>query len=187
MPKAIARGTTGHAPQQALEDWSNDNNVFQFIRLEDVAYDKNDPTVVYIADTGRSRVKPDPATGRMFRDSVRPGLADDGRLFKLVFNDRDPRNVDSFTILADGDLTASAVFVPFTNPDNIDTSANSLMVQEDADGALIWRYDLNLETWAVVGSVNDPDGERAASSTPPSGSARAAGCWTCRPTVRSSI
>ena len=54
VPKKIARGLTGEAPQQALENWSNENNVFQFIRLEDLAYDKNDPRTVYIADTGAS-------------------------------------------------------------------------------------------------------------------------------------
>ena len=46
--------------QDALEDWSNDNNVFQAIRLEDLATDKNDPRTIYIADTGRTRVIPDP-------------------------------------------------------------------------------------------------------------------------------
>lgn len=57
VPDAIADGD-----QTVLEDWSNDNNVFQAIRLEDAAYDKNDPRTVYIADTGRSRVVPDPTT-----------------------------------------------------------------------------------------------------------------------------
>ena len=160
VPKAIAKGTTGDPPQQALEDWSNDNNVFQFIRLEDIAYDKNDPRVVYIADTGRSRVVPNPATGRLMRGARGTvGLADNGRIFKMVFNENNPRKVDSFTVLADGDLAASAVFVPFVSPDNIDTSENSLMVQEDTDDAKIWRYDLDDETWEVVATVNDPDGE----------------------------
>ena len=46
-----------------------------------------------------------------------------------------------------------------TNPDNIDTSANSLMVQEDTDEAKIWHQDLATGTWSVVATVNDPDGE----------------------------
>ena len=65
VPRKIARGRTDTAPQQALEDYSNDRNVFQFIRLEDLAYDRNNPRVVYVADTGRSRIVPNPDTGRM--------------------------------------------------------------------------------------------------------------------------
>jgi hypothetical protein len=160
VPKAIAKGTTGEVPQAALEAWSNENNVFQFIRLEDIAYDKSDPRVVYIADTGRSRVIPDPGTGRMVRGpGGTSGLADNGRVFKMVMNDVNPRKVDSLSVLADGDLSGSSVFVGFTSPDNMDTSANSLMVQEDADFAQIWRYDLDLGTWEVVADVNDIDGE----------------------------
>ena len=45
------------------------------------------------------------------------------------------------------------------NPDNIDTSLNSLMVQEDTGNAKIWRQDLATGTWSVVATVNDPSGE----------------------------
>ncbi len=161
VPKAIAMGTTGVAPQQALEDWSNDNNIFQFLRLEDIAYDKNDPNVVYVADTGRTRVIPDPTTGRLKRGpSGTVGLTDNGRIFKMVFDQHNPRKVVSFTALADGDLPVThPLFLDFQSPDNIDTSANSLMVQEDTDDAKIWRYDLSAGTWEVVATVNDPDGE----------------------------
>jgi len=51
------------------------------------------------------------------------------------------------------------LFVPFVSPDSVDTSVNSLMVQEDADNAKIWRYDLAGKSWSVVATVNDPDGE----------------------------
>lgn len=160
VPKKIARGQTDVAPQQALEDWSNENNVFQFIRLEDLAYDKNDSRVVYVADTGRTRVIPDDDTGRMQRGpSGTVGQADNGRIFKFVFDEHNPRKVVGFSVLADGDAPSSDVYVPFTNPDNVDTSANSLMVQEDTREALIWRQDLSSGTWSVVASVNDPRGE----------------------------
>ncbi len=160
VPKKIARGQTDLPPQDALEEWSNENNVFQFIRLEDLAYDKNDPRVVYVADTGRTRIVPDPATGRMTRGpGGTVGLADNGRMFRFEFSPDNPRVVTSFSVLADGDAPASAVYVPFVNPDNIDTSVHSLMVQEDADDAKIWRYDLAAGTWSVVATVNDPDGE----------------------------
>lgn len=161
VPKDIARGQTADAPQAALEQWSNDNNVFQFIRLEDLAYDKNHPRTVYIADTGRSRIIPDPATGRMQRGpGGTTGQADNGRIFKIVMNANNPRKVDNFSVFADGDAAPAAPeFVLMTSPDNLDTSANSLMVQEDTSNAKIWRYDFAAETWGVVATVNDPSGE----------------------------
>jgi len=160
VPKEIARGTTGDAPQDALENWSNENNVFQFIRLEDLAYDKNDPSVVYVADTGASRVVPDPTTGRMVRGpGGTAGLADHGRMFRFEFDPTNPRQVNSFSVLADGDAPGTPEFVGFTSPDNVDTSVNSIMVQEDTDEAAIWRYDLASGDWTVVATVNDPDGE----------------------------
>jgi len=160
VPKDIARGQTADAPQAALEQWSNDNNVFQFIRLEDLAYDKNHPRTVYIADTGRSRIIPDPATGRMQRGPGGTiGQADNGRIFKIVMNAVNPRKVDSFSVFADGDAPAAPEFVAMTNPDNMDTSVNSLMVQEDTSNAKIWRYDFGATTWSVVATVNNPSGE----------------------------
>jgi hypothetical protein len=57
VPRAIAVGD-----QSGLESWSNANNVFQFIRVEDIAYDRNDPNVDYVADTGEPRALPDATT-----------------------------------------------------------------------------------------------------------------------------
>ena len=81
VPEDIAKGTTAELPQDALENWSNDNNVFQFVRAEDIAYDKNDPSVVYMADTGGSEIQPDPDTGRLHRvDRRSVRLAERGHL-----------------------------------------------------------------------------------------------------------
>ena len=77
----------------------------------------------------------------------------------MVFNAKNPRKVDSFTVLADGDAPGTPEFVAMVNPDNMDTSANSLMVQEDTANAKIWRQDLATGTWSVVATVNDPRGE----------------------------
>ena len=87
------------------------------------------------------------------------GQADNGRIFKFVFNEDDPLVVDSVTVYADGDAVESDVYVPFVNPDNIDTSKKSLMVQEDNDDARIWQHRFNQGWWRVVATVNDPDGE----------------------------
>lgn len=155
VPREVAEGD-----QTALETWSNENNVFQAIRLEDLAYDKNDPRVVYIADTGTGRVVPDDATGRMKRGpSGTAGQADNGRIFRLVMNENDPTAVDSLTVYADGDAAGTSAFVPFRAPDNVDTSGKSLMVQEDVSNAKIWQHRFNQGSWRIVASVNDPSGE----------------------------
>ncbi len=103
---------------------------------------------------------PDPDIERMKRGPTGTvGLADNGRIFKFKFNANNPRKVDSFSVFADGDAAGSDVFVGFVSPANIDTSSNSLMVQEDAEYAKFWRHDLVSGTWSVVATVNDPDGE----------------------------
>lgn len=161
VPKAIAEGRTNLAPQDALEAWSNANNIFQFIRLEDLAYDRTSPRVVYVADTGSSRVVPDATTGRLRRGpSGTVGSADNGRIFRFEFSRNNPRKVTSFSVYADADASPSdPTYVPFRSPDNIETSNNSLLVQEDASNALIWRHDFASGAWTVVASVNDPSGE----------------------------
>jgi hypothetical protein len=160
VPDNVADGTTGELPQDALENWSNDNNVFQFIRLEDLAYDKNSPRVVYVADTGRTRIVPDDATGRMQRGpGGTDGQADNGRIFRFEFNADDPSVVDSLTVLADGDAEGTSAYVPFVNPDNVDTSKNSLMIQEDNSDARIWQYRMAQGDWRIVATINDPRGE----------------------------
>ncbi|MGI9658297.1 MAG: hypothetical protein ACR2OD_05265, partial [Gaiellaceae bacterium] len=137
----------------------------QFIRLEDRAYDRNNPRVVYGADTGVSRLIPDDETGRLTRfSSSNPdgltGMADNGRIYRFELSKRDPRKVVSFTVLADGDADPkSPYYVDMTSPDNIDTSKWSLMVQEDTGEAKILRHDFGSGAWSTVATVNDPSGE----------------------------
>lgn len=166
VPRAIALGD-----QTALENWSNDNNVFQFIRIEDIAYDKNDPRVVYFADTGEPRAIPNPVTGRLGRGpSGTQGPYPNGRIFKMVLNQADPQVVDELSILVDADLGGYGNPAALHNPDNLDTSLNSLMIQEDpgshnsfpvgqGPAARVWRYDLasgQLEVVAEVDQSADP-------------------------------
>ncbi len=160
VPRDIATGAAGGRPQAALETWSNDNNVFQSIRLEDLAYDRHDPNVVYIADTGATRVIPDATTGRLRRGpSGTIGAADNGRILRLELDPTDPNRVVSLTVLADGDAVGTSAFVPFTSPDNIETSHRSLMVQEDTGNAQIFQHLFHQGTWRSVVTVNDPVGE----------------------------
>lgn len=170
VPRNIAVG-----PQTPLENWSNANNVFQFIRVEDIDYDRNNPRVVYFADTGEPRAIPDAATGRLKRGpSGTLGPYPNGRIFKLVLNAADPTVVDSLSILIDGDTGGYNNFNALHNPDNIGLSGSSLMIGEDpgshnnynagtlgAPTARVWRYDLASGSLSVAASV-DQSGDPAA-------------------------
>ena len=158
VPSDIARGLTEELPQDALENWSNDNNVFQFVRAEDIAYDQNDPHVVYMADTGGGGVVPDATTGRLTRGPG-AGISPNGAIFRFEFDDEDPTQVTSFSKMAQGDDPSAGAYVPFVSPDNVGTSRNSLMVQEDTDDAKVWQLRLRQGTWRSVAVVTDPDGE----------------------------
>lgn len=147
VPDEIADGTTAALPQTGLEDWSNANNVFQFIRVEDIAYDPDNPRVVYFADTG-STVSPNATTGRMQAG----GTAQRGRVFQLVLNEKDPKVFDSLTVLADGNSLSSN----FTRPDNIAVGHDSILIQEDATNSRVWLYTLSAATptWTAVAKVD---------------------------------
>jgi hypothetical protein len=161
VPKEIARGTTAERPQKALEDWSNANNVFQFIRVEDIAYDPDQPRVVYFADTSTTRIVPDPTTGRLKRLPSGAGLYNNGRIFQMEFDANNPRKVDSFSIFLNADTGGPiGPGAPMHQPDNLGISVNSLMVQEDASANnRVWRYDFSTATWGVVAHVNESDWE----------------------------
>ena len=159
VPTDVARGLTGEPPQTALENWSNANNVFQFVRVEDLAYDTDDPQTVYFTDTGTSRLAEDPDTGRLER-LASGGTTSNGRVFKMVLNEKDPRVVDSFSILLDAGAIPAAQGGPMRNPDNIEVGHNSIMVQEDPpNAAKVWRYDLTAQTWTHVATATQPIAE----------------------------
>ena len=80
-------------PQWVLEYWSQLNNVFDFVRVEDIAYDKRPGmgNVVYIVDSGRGpAVDGHPADTR-FRST-------NGRVWKMVLDPDDPTKVTSFSL-----------------------------------------------------------------------------------------
>lgn len=164
VPTDIARGVTGEAPQAALENWSNENNVFQFIRVEDIAYDPDSTRTVYFTDTGasaqHSTATSGPTAGRM----VAGGTNNQGRIFKMVLNAGDPRTVDAFSVLADSsgvvDPASPATVKSMRRPDNLDVGHNSIMVQEDqTGGAKVWRYDLTAQTWSHVATATQSSAE----------------------------
>jgi hypothetical protein len=180
VPDRIARGTTGTAPQTALEDWSNRNNIFQFVRVEDMDYDPADPHVIYLADTGSTRIKESDTTGRLIRAATTdlPYFDSNGRIFKIVLDVDNPRKVNEFSIEAEGRLqrqdaaanpgdpnviTVVDPGVGFLNPDNLDVGDRSLMLQEDAANAKIWMYDFS--SWTHVASVTHPTAPSAGESS----------------------
>jgi hypothetical protein len=166
VPRTIAVGD-----QAALETWSNDHGVFQFIRVEDIAYDRKDPHVVYFADTGEPRALPGPGTARMTRGpSGTEGPFPNGRIFRLVLDENDPRLVRSLSILIDGDVigdAGSGLVALIHQPDNLESTRRSLLIQEDpgshnqyapndATGttARIWRYDFETGALTVIARVD---------------------------------
>ncbi|HEU4942060.1 MAG TPA: hypothetical protein VFT18_02260 [Gaiellaceae bacterium] len=151
VPTNIAKGD-----QTGLENWSNANNVFQFIRVEDIAYARYRHNVVYFADTGEPRAKPDSTTGRLRRDATGGGPYPNGRIFKMVLDRKDPKKVESLSILIDGDVRGAAgsgALDLIHQPDNVETTKDLLLFQEDPGShnqyplgtgttARIWAYDL---------------------------------------------
>jgi hypothetical protein len=150
VPDEIADGTTSALPQTALENWSDDNNVFEFIRVEDIAYDPDNPRTIYFLDTGstvqHSAALTGPTAGRM----IGGGSAQRGRVFKMVLNEKDPKKVDSLTIFADGNAAASN----FIRPDNLEVGHESIMVQEDNPNSRLWMYSFSGGSWTAVARVD---------------------------------
>jgi hypothetical protein len=153
--------TTGPAvpidgPQWVLEYWSHLNHVFQFVRVEDIAYDKRPGmgNVVYFADTGRATAG-DPGANK----------STNGRIWKMVLDPDDPTQVDSLSILLDGDDSAVQTPGEIHQPDNVETTATGLLVTEDPGGnnqfpansadpnattARLWYVPFSLPTSAQV-------------------------------------
>jgi hypothetical protein len=146
VPNAVADGD-----QAGLESWSQTNGVFDFVRIEDIAYDRTTSNVVYLADSGRGG-----------------GAAPNGRIWRMELDPDDPTVVVDLRILLDFD--ANGTFNPNSvhQPDNLETTANSLLITEDpstinkfhpvnfpnATGARVWRYDFATETLEPVLEVD---------------------------------
>jgi uncharacterized protein DUF839 len=161
LPPPTASGIPD-GPQWVLDQWGNrsingEGQVFRFVRIEDIAYDKRPgmSNVVYLADSGRA------TAGAAAKDR-----STNGRIWKMVLNADDPTKVDSLSILVEGDNNPTAVTNPtlalgeIHQPDNVETTANgSLLVQEDPSGnnnyppagapttaARLWKVNLNATT-----------------------------------------
>jgi hypothetical protein len=159
IDKNIAKGD-----QTQLEAESDRLNVFQFVRLEDVAYEKRpgQGIVAYIADTGRGATGSGPSGGNPFTSS-------NGRIWKMVFDPSDPTKVLSLSILIEGDDAPVKTLNEIHQPDNLETTEGGLLITEDpgssqqfawdstepnATSARLWRFDLTTGSKSVVLKVN---------------------------------
>jgi hypothetical protein len=148
-------------PQWVLEHWGDLNNVFQFIRIEDMAYDKRPgmSNVVYLVDSGRGLAPVPPAT------EAPPGSSTNGRVWKLELDPDDPKTVTSLSILVEGDDRQTRDPDRIHQPDNMESTARGLLFQEDpgsgqqfpfgstdprATTARIWLYSFATGGLSVV-------------------------------------
>ncbi len=168
-------------PQWVLDQWGNAANnaygkdVFDFIRIEDTAYDKRPgmSNVVYLADSGRGTAgAANPLT-----------TSTNGRVWKLELDPSDPLKA-KLSILVQGDDNPVKTLGEIHQPDNVETTANgSLLVQEDpgssqqfalpttdpnATTARIWRVPLSGGSPEVVAKV-DQSADEGPTDVDPSG------------------
>ena len=110
-------------PQWVLQRWSDLNNVFQFVRVEDIAYDKRPGkgNVVYVVDSGRGRASA----------SDTPFPSSNGRVWKMVLDPGDPTKVTSMSVFVEGDDNPVQTLSEIHQPDNIETTQNGLLLTED--------------------------------------------------------
>jgi hypothetical protein len=126
-------------PQWVLQHWSDLNNVFQFVRVEDIAYDKRPGmgNVVYIADSGRGR------TAAQTLDT--PFRSTNGRLWRMEFDEDDPTEVDSLRVFVEGDDNSVKTLNEIHQPDNLETTPNGLLVTEDPGSSQQFAFGPNGE------------------------------------------
>jgi hypothetical protein len=147
-------------PQWVLEHWGDiqPKPVFQFVRLEDLAYDRRHENVIYIADTGRGATS---ASGNAFTST-------NGRIWKLVLDKKDPTKA-KLSILIEGDDNPVKTLNEIHQPDNLETTKGGLFVTEDPGSsqqfpvgstdpntttARLWHYGLRTGMMSVIARVD---------------------------------
>ena len=123
LAPAVVAGSGVDGPQWVLEYWSDINNVFQFVRVEDIAYDKQKGkghnTVAYVVDSGRGSA------------GQGTGISTNGRVWKMVFDKKDPTVVTSLSIFVEGDDKVVKSVDEVHQPDNIESTKHGLLLTED--------------------------------------------------------
>jgi hypothetical protein len=109
-------------PQWVLEYWSQLHNVFNFVRVEDIAYDKRPgmANVVYVVDSGRGTA-----------GASQAGRSSNGRVWKMVLASDNPKKVTSLSVFVEGDDAPVKTLNEIHQPDNIETTQTGILVTED--------------------------------------------------------
>jgi hypothetical protein len=159
-PGGTVSGPPPDGPQWVLDQWGNEENVFRFVRLEDIAYDKRPgmSNVLYLIDSGRGTA-----------GASQADRSTNGRVWKMVLDEDDPTKVTSLEILIEGDDQAVKTLGEIHQPDNIEATKQALLITEDpgssqqftlptsdpnATTARLWKYDLQTGAMEAVASVN---------------------------------
>jgi hypothetical protein len=144
-----------------------DAGAFGFARVEDGAFDKTNTGRFYFVTTGQNAT-----------------VNNLGRIYQLDLDASDPTGAAGLKLVIDADTVAKGGGDTAISPDNIDTSASWLMVQEDGttpsrarmsalgrDGS-IWRFP-------ITGAGLVPAGDRLVELDPPGrdGTAVGPGVW----------
>jgi hypothetical protein len=117
----------------ALKAAATARHAFRFARLEDVATAQQHPGRLYFSDTGK-----------LGENTLR------GRIYQFDIDPSDPTKA-SLRIVLDGDRGDD-----MTNPDNLDTSAQSIVIQEDRENPFraipsrVLVYDLGTQTLRIA-------------------------------------
>jgi len=181
-------------PQWVLDYWSQTNHVFNFVRLEDLAYDKRPgmSNVVYLVDSGRG------TTG-----AIADGKSTNGRVWEMVLDPADPKQVDSLRVLIEGDDSPVKTIGEIHQPDNIESTATGLYITEDPGSsqqfnfsepdlsnpnrttARLWQYRFATGTSAIVVAV-DQSADEGATDVDPFGRGNL-GSWESSGVVDASV
>ena len=118
------RGPGIDGPQWILEHWGDLHGVFQFLRIEDIAYDKRHgmSNVVYLVDSGRGQAPP---------ALPGPGVSTNGRVWKMVLDKHNPTIVKELSVLIEGDDSPVKTIAEIHQPDNIESTKKGLLITED--------------------------------------------------------
>lgn len=119
-PPGASSGAGIDGPQWILEKWGDDHGVFQFLRIEDIAFDRVTPNVVYLVDSGRG------STG-----APAYGKSTNGRVWKMELDPADPTVVQELSILIEGDNDEVKQVNEIHQPDNIESTPYGLLITED--------------------------------------------------------
>jgi hypothetical protein len=155
-------------PQWVLEKWSQNAGVFNFIRVEDIAYDKRAgmSNTVYVVDSGRGTA-----------GASLDGRSTNGRVWKMMLDRTNPKAVTSMSILIEGDDSPIKTIGEIHQPDNIESTANGLYITEDPGSgqqfnftpeqladpnrteARLWQYRFDTSTATVAVKVDQSTDE----------------------------